>query len=145
MSLRLSLFRICLALLVLQGLAGLGFVGFYLWFGQEAASHPRGPLDGLAVAGAFVMGLASFWFSAITAACFFLARARSRLWWIAAVIPPLLLCAGVGAWILSGDAGDEPILLKIFTIEASVLTFTVFTAIVGVPSGHSIQQRGKSS
>ncbi len=136
-AVRTLLHRLAVAALGAQVLGALAAAVFYVQMGRAVhAAHPDGSLglDGLALAGAVVFVFLSLGAAAICGVVLALVALRDPLARALAPLPAVLGVLGFGAWLLSGDPGDEAAVRIALGVETAVLVTTAASALVGWPA-----------
>lgn len=130
---RRVLFALCLTALAGYTLAILSGAGFYGFLGAEQLAHPGGGLGGGLGAIALMMGGVLATGAMLTAFVFAMTLRRWGVARFAAPLPALAGSLGWGAWLWSGDPGDEAWLRVAVAISIACLAVCVASAAVGFP------------
>lgn len=136
-TVRTVLHGLAVAALGAQVVGALAAAAFYVSMGRAVvAAHPGGSLglDGLALAGAVVFVFLSLGAAALCGMVLALVALRDPLARALAPVPALLGLLGFGAWLLSGDPGDEAALRVALGVELGVFVTTAAAALAGWPS-----------
>lgn len=135
--------RLCLVTLGAQVVGAVVGVIFYARLARAVIAAHHGQqlgLDGLALAGYAIAVFVCCAFAMASASAFAISLWRVPLWRVVAPVPALLATAGFGAWLQSGDAGDEHWVRFALVFEAGALFVAVVAALMGFP-----KQAGRSA
>ena len=132
---RRVLFALCRAALGVYTLAIGSGAGLYGVLAVDQLAEPTGGLGaGLGAAGALLMSALLSTGAVLSALVFAMTLRRWQVARLAAPLPALAGSTGWGAWLWSGDPGDEAWLWVALALSVSCFAVCAASAAVGFPS-----------